>query len=62
MAIAGLLDFKTDSNFYFDVIEGFLDKCQSVNLLINATKTKGMVVSFSRTFAINLLTEDQLRR
>ena len=52
MAIVGLLDFKTDSSFYFDAIEGFLDKCKSVNLLINAKKTKEMVVSFSRTFGI----------
>ena len=35
-----------------DAIEGFLDKCKSVNLLINAKKTKEMVVSFSRIFGI----------
>ena len=52
MAIVGLLDFKTDASFYFDTVDNFLEKCRSVNLLINAKKTKEMVLSFSRTFAI----------
>ena len=52
MAIVGLLDFKADASFYFDTADNFLEKCRSVNLLINAKKTKEMVLSFSRTFAI----------
>jgi hypothetical protein len=52
MAIIGLLDFKTDASFYCDAIEEVLERCKSVNLLINAKKTKEMVLSFSRTHAI----------
>ena len=52
MAIVGLLDFKTDaSSFYFDTVDNFWENGRSVNLLINAKKTKEMVLSFSRTFA-----------
>ena len=53
MAIVGLLDFKTDASFYFDTVDNFLEKGHSVNLLINAKKTKEMILSFSRTFAID---------
>ena len=52
MAIIGLLDFKTAASFYFDAIVDVLEKCKSVNLLINAKKTKEMVLSVSRTHAI----------
>ena len=52
MAIVGLLNFKTDSSFYFDAVDNFLEQCHSVNLLINAKKTKEMVLSFSRSYAI----------
>ena len=52
MAIVGLLNFKADNEFYFDAVEQFSEQCRSVNLLINAKKTKEMVLSFSRTYAI----------
>ena len=52
MAIVGLLNFKTDLSFYFDSVDNFLEQCHSVNLLIYAKKTKRMVLSFSRSYAI----------
>ena len=54
MAIVGLLSFKDpDTSFpFFDAVQTFVDQCASVNLLINASKTKEMVVNFSRTYAI----------
>ena len=55
MAIVGLLDFKTDASFSFDTVDNFLEKCRSINLLINAKKTKEMILSFSRPFAIIII-------
>ena len=53
MALIVLLNFqKEDSNFYFNAVDTFLNQCKSVNLLINASKTKEMVVSFSRSYGI----------
>ena len=53
MALIVLLNFqKEDSNFYFNDVNTFLNQCKSVNLLINASKTKEMVVSFSRSYGI----------
>ena len=43
MAIVDLLDFKTDASFYFDTVDNFLEKGRS----------KEMILSFSRTFAID---------
>ena len=55
MAIVGLLNFKTDLSIYFDVVDNFLEQCRSVNLLINAQKTKEMALSFSRSYAIYMI-------
>ena len=54
MAIVGLLNFKDpDTSFpFFDAVQTFVEQCDSVNLLINSTKTKEMVVNFSRTCGI----------
>ena len=54
MAIVGLLNFKDSDTSYpfFDAIQTFVDQCASVNLLINASKTKEMVVNFSKSCAI----------
>ena len=54
MAIVGLLNFKDSDTSYhfFDAIKAFVDQCALVNLLINASKTKGMVVNFSKSCAI----------
>ena len=47
------MSFKDPDTCYpfFDAVQHFVDQCASVNLLINASKTKGMVVNFSRTYA-----------
>ena len=54
MAIIGLLNCKeqNDAVFCFDAIERFVDQCHTVhvNLSINASKTKQMVLSFSSTY------------
>ena len=53
MALIVLLNFqKEDSSFYFNAVNFFVNQCKSVNLLINASKTKEMVVSFSRLYGI----------
>ena len=54
MAIVGFLNFKDPSTSYpyFESVQNFVEQCASVNLLINSTKTKEMVVSFSRTYSI----------
>ena len=54
MALIGLLDFKSknDPNDYFDAVDSFVSKCKAANLIINADKTKEMIVSFSRTHSV----------
>ena len=54
MALVGLLNFKDpDTSFpFFNTVQTFVDLCASVNLLINASKMKEMVVNFSRTYGI----------
>ena len=52
MALAALLNYKTDHSFFYDAIEHYLEQCRDVNLLINAKKTREMVLSFSRTYAV----------
>ena len=54
MAIVGFLNFKDHSTSYpyFESVQNFVEQCASVNLFINSTKTKEMVVGFSRTYDI----------
>ena len=54
MVMVGLLNFKDPDTLYpfFDAIQTFVDQCTLVNLLINASKTKEMVVNFSQSCAM----------
>ena len=54
MVVVGLLNIKDSDTLYpfFDVIQTLLEQCASVSLLINASKTKGMVMNFSKSCVV----------
>lgn len=55
MAIVVLLKYSDSelSEPYFDSVWNFVDKCASVNIILNTVKTREMVVSFSKSKAIH---------
>lgn len=52
-AIAALLKHNMDDSSYFDTIDFLVDWCADHNLLLNASKTKEMVINFSKTTSVN---------
>ena len=52
MALVGLLNYgnQDDPSEYFNHIQTFVEQCKSNNLVINPSKTKEMVLSFSRSY------------
>ena len=54
MALIALLNINrnTDPKNYFDALDSFASNCKATNLIINADKTKEIIVSFSRTHSV----------
>ena len=55
MAIIGLLNHRGSDKVYHDFIESFSVFCKNNDLLINSSKTKEMVVNFSRTVTTDVV-------
>ena len=48
-AIVGLLNHGDDDSSYFDSIGSMVEWCKQHNLPLNASKTKEIIINFSKT-------------